>query len=118
MAGAREGNRIVRADWVRQSTAPRIHISAETTGYSPDEFGNYYGEGDDAYAWHLGAFKVGGRTYRTYAASGNGGQILLVAPDLDLVVVFTGGNYRQGGIWSRWQDELIGAEIVPSMKGR
>jgi hypothetical protein len=25
-------------------------------------------------------------------------------PELDLVVVFTGGNYRQGGIWGRWRD--------------
>jgi hypothetical protein len=49
-------------------------------------------------------------------ATGNGGQVLIVAPDLDMVVVFTGGNYRQGGIWGRWGDEIIGAEIVPTMR--
>jgi len=37
----------------------------------------------------------------------------VVAPELDMVVVFTGGNYRQGGIWSRWPNELIATEIVP-----
>ena len=35
------------------STAPRIEINEATTGYSAEEFGNYYGRGVDALAWHL-----------------------------------------------------------------
>jgi CubicO group peptidase (beta-lactamase class C family) len=115
--GVWRGKRIVSAEWVKQSTLPRMHISPATTGLSPEEFGNSYGEADDGYAWHLGTLKVGERAYRTYAASGNGGQFLVVAPELDMVIVFTGGNYRQGGIWSRWPSELIGTEILPSIKG-
>ena len=114
--GVWRGRRIVGKDWVALSTAPRVHISPKTTGLSEEEFGNSYGEGDDAYAWHLGQMKVGERVYRTYEASGNGGQVLIVAPKLDLVVVFTGGNLLQGGIWSRWRDEIIGAHIVSSIK--
>jgi CubicO group peptidase (beta-lactamase class C family) len=114
--GQWRGQRIVSQEWVAQSTAPRIRLSPETTGLSADEFGEYYGESEDAYAWHLGRLQAGERTYRTYEASGNGGQLLIVAPELDLVVVFTGGNYGQGGIWSRWRDELVGAEIVATMK--
>jgi CubicO group peptidase (beta-lactamase class C family) len=113
--GVWRGQRIVTEEWIAASTEPRIHISPATTGLSEEEFGDYYGEGDDAYAWHLGAIRSGQRAYRTFEASGNGGQLLIVAPELDLVVVFTGGNYAQGGIWSRWRDELIGAEIVPSI---
>jgi hypothetical protein len=33
-----------------------------------------------------------------------------------LAVVFTGGNYRQGGIWGRWGNEIVGGEIVPAIR--
>ncbi|HJW46018.1 MAG TPA: serine hydrolase, partial [Lysobacter sp.] len=113
--GQWQGHRIVDRAWIAESTAPRIAISPATTGLSEEEFGNYYGRGEDAYAWHLGAIRSGERTYRTFEATGNGGQILIVAPELELVAVFTGGNYRQGGIWGRWRDQIIGAEIVAGM---
>ena len=93
-----------------------MHISPETTGLSEEAFGEQYGEGDDAYAWHLWILRAGEHAYRAYVASGNGGQLLVVAPELDLVVVFTGGNYLQGGIWSRWPQEIVGASVLPSMK--
>ena len=67
-------------------------------------------------AWHLGAVRSGERTYRAYLASGNGGQLLIVIPELEMVVVFTGGNYRQGGIWLRWMDEIVGREIIPALR--
>lgn len=38
------------------------------------------------------------RSYREYEASGNGGQLLIVIPELELAVVFIAGNYIQGGI--------------------
>ena len=114
--GVWRGRRIVDEDWVAASTTPRVRITPETTGYSEEEFGDYYSGGEDAYAWHLGAIHAGGRSYRTYEASGNGGQLLIVVPELDLVVVFTGGNYRQGGIWSRWRDEIVGTEILSGLR--
>lgn len=113
--GVWRGKRIVSAAWVAESTKPRIKVTPATTGLSAEEFRNYYGEGEDAYAWHLGTITAGTRAYRTYAAGGNGGQLLIVAPELELVVVFTGGNYRQGGIWSRWADEIVGAQILATM---
>ncbi len=116
--GVWNGKRIVDAAWVKESTAPRIHVSPETTGYSAEEFGNYYGEADDAYAWHLGKLHSGDRVTDTYAATGNGGQLLIVVPEFDLVVVFTGGNYMQGGIWSRWGEQLIGGQIIPAIRAR
>src|SRR5512144_743427 len=89
--------RIVQASWVERSTTAKVHISPTTTGLTPNQFSNFYGEADDGYAWHLSQFRVGERTYREYAATGNGGQLLIVVPDFDLVVVFTAGNYGQGG---------------------
>ncbi|MGQ0532997.1 MAG: serine hydrolase domain-containing protein [Caulobacteraceae bacterium] len=116
--GVWRGRRIVDASWVAASTAPRVHVSPETTGIPADQFGDYYGEADDALAWHLTEVRAGETVHRAYAATGNGGQVLLVIPDVDLVVVFTGGNYRQGGIWGRWGNEIVGAQIIPAIRGR
>ena len=44
------------------------------------------------------------------------GQLLIVAPELEMVVVFTGGNYRQGFIWGRWGAQILGTEVVPSIR--
>jgi CubicO group peptidase (beta-lactamase class C family) len=87
-----------------------------TTGLTPDQFANAYILGQDGYAWHLAQLKVGDRVYREYQAGGNGGQILAVVPEADLVVVFTGGNYGQGGIWLRWVDQIVAAQIIPAIR--
>lgn len=114
--GTWNGRRIVPSSWIPTSTAPRMEINEATTGYSAEEFGNYYGHGIDALAWHLQALNVGGRTVAGYGATGNGGQVLLVIPEFDLVVVFTGGNYSQGGVWSRWAQQIVGDRIIPAIR--
>jgi CubicO group peptidase (beta-lactamase class C family) len=116
--GMWKGRRLVDSSWVTRSTAPYVHISPATTGLSTQDFPEFYGEGDDGYAWHLSQLRVGGRLYHGYAATGNGGQILIVIPELELTVVFTGGNYRQGGIWGRWPQEILGGVIIPAIGRR
>ncbi len=116
--GRWNGRRIVPASWVATSTKPRIQITPETTGMSADEFGNHYGGGADALAWHQGNVTVGGRTVEGYAATGNGGQVLLVIPEYELAVVFTGGNYMDGGVWGRWSQQIVGDKIIPAISRR
>jgi CubicO group peptidase (beta-lactamase class C family) len=119
--GVWRGQRIVDADWVTRSTSPHIEISPATTGLADEAFQNAYikgaeGHAKDGYAWHLVGIRSRDRAYREFDASGNGGQLLLVIPELELVVVLTGGNYRQGGIWNRWRDNIVGAELIPAIK--
>ncbi len=117
--GTWKGRRIVDEAWVRSSTAERIRINPETTALTAEQFGNAYSEGADALAWHLNPVHSGDRVIAAYAATGNGGQLLVVMPEFDLVAVFAGGNYLQGGIWSRWPDQYIGGQIIPAItKGR
>lgn len=114
--GVWRGRRIVEAGWVPRSTAPVMDINEQTTGLDSEQFGNFYGRGQDALAWHLLKLTAGGKTYAGYTASGNGGQILLVIPERQLTAVIMGGNYRQGGIWSRWPQRLIGDSILSTLK--
>jgi CubicO group peptidase (beta-lactamase class C family) len=113
--GVWRGRRIVDADWVKQSTQPHIEISPQTTGLDDETFPNFYGRGADGYAWHSLSVKARGRSFEGYAATGNGGQVLVVLPQLQMTFVFTGGNYRQGGIWTRWPQEIIADEIIGTM---
>jgi CubicO group peptidase (beta-lactamase class C family) len=114
--GVWHGHRIVDKSWIATSTAPHVHVSPATTGIDPNDFGNFYGEADDGYAWHLSDLKLGDRTYRCYAATGNGGQLLIVVPDVDLAVVFTAGNYGQGGIWSKFKDQIVPNDIIAAIR--
>lgn len=114
--GVWRGRRIVSREWVERSTSPRIEISPATTGLTQEEFENFYSPGVDGYAWHRYGVRVGDRVVEEYEANGNGGQLLIVVPEYDLVVVFTGANYMQGGIWTRWRDQFVGGVIIPAME--
>jgi CubicO group peptidase (beta-lactamase class C family) len=107
---------IVAPEWVARSTAPRMRINEQTTGLSADDFGNAYVKSTDGYAWHLFDLRSGGRVYREYEASGNGGQLLIVVPEAELVVVFTAGNYMQGGIWGRFRSEIVPQDILGAIR--
>ena len=114
--GTWNGEQIVDQGWVKESTTPRIDISPETTGMTPAEFENSYFGGSQAYIWRVDTVTAGDRRYASYEASGNGGQLLVVVPELDLSVAFAGGNYRMGGIWGRWRNDIIGGHIIPAIQ--
>lgn len=101
--GMWNGKRVISKDWVEKSTS-RQSTFGQTLGADHD-----YG-----YGWHLYHFEVNGRSYRAYAAGGNGGQIVMVIPDLDLVVGFTGGAYGEFPKWYKWQSELVPQFIIPA----
>jgi CubicO group peptidase (beta-lactamase class C family) len=114
--GTWQGRRIVEAAWVKRSTSAQMKISPKTTGLDPKEFPDFYNECDDGYAWHLNGLRLGERTCHEFEASGNGGQLLIVVPEFDLVVVLTGGNYRQGGIWGRWRNDVVGKGLITAIQ--
>lgn len=85
-------------------------VAAATTTHSK------MGPGDYGYGWWLRDAHVGSRTFRTYRAAGNGGQLVIVIPDLDMVVTFVGGNYNQGPIWWPWNDAYIPNVVIPAAR--
>ncbi|HJT18533.1 MAG TPA: serine hydrolase, partial [Thermoanaerobaculia bacterium] len=78
MDGGRwNGQQIVSAEWAKKSTSPLTRMGKSAYGY----------------LWWLSDYPYKGRTVRAFNAAGNGGQISMAIPELDLAIVFNGGNY-------------------------
>jgi CubicO group peptidase (beta-lactamase class C family) len=100
--GIWNGTRLVDADWVRQSTAHQIEAGSGSS---------------DGYAWHRYTLRrTGGRSYQEFEASGNGGQLLIVVPECDLVVVFTAANYQRNRVWREFRNDLVPNVIIPAIE--
>ncbi|MDM8537294.1 serine hydrolase [Desulfobacterales bacterium HSG17] len=82
------GKQIVSSSWVDQSTSSHVKSS------------NFFPYG---YLWWKGKRTVNGVNIETYYAAGNGGQYIFIFPSLDMVVVFTGGNYN-----NKLQNQIYG----------
>src|SRR5262249_9762111 len=80
--GSWQGRQLVSSDWIEAMTAPQQRLRQ----------GNAYG-----YLWWLGSETVDGREIELVSGLGWGGQLLLIAPHLDLVLVVTAGVYDFDG---------------------
>lgn len=99
--GKWNGWRVVSKQWFEQSTTRK----ADATDGSAD-----------GYAFHLHSLTAGGKSWREYDASGNGGQLVIVLPELDLVVLFTAGNYDRARIWRKFRDELVPEYVIGAVR--
>jgi len=99
--GTWNGHRIVDRSWVEASTSHQID--------NPN--------GSDGFAWHRFTLEANGRHYQEYEASGNGGQFLIVVPELDITVVMTAGNYGQYGIWRTFREQLVPRYVLAAADG-
>ncbi|MBZ4332873.1 beta-lactamase family protein [Corallococcus sp. AS-1-12] len=98
--GTWNGKRVVSQRWVERSVAKQATM--------PD--GRTYG-----YTWWRHELRVGDRVYSQYEASGNGGQLVMVVPELDLVVLFTAGNYNHVSLWRKFREELLPRYIMAAV---
>jgi CubicO group peptidase (beta-lactamase class C family) len=100
MDGGRwNGKQIVSASWAKKSTSPLTSIG-----------GSMY-----AFLWWLADYPYNGRTLRAFFAAGNGGQISLAIPELDLAIAFTGENYSDAG-GRIPQRDYVPQDNLPSVK--
>ena len=105
--GVWNGRRIVSGDWVRASTTPHATFANRLIDIDADH--RY------AYGWHVHHFVVNGHDFREYAAEGNGGQLVMVIPDLDMVVGVNAGNY--GSLdWYRWMLQVLPNVLIPAAR--
>jgi CubicO group peptidase (beta-lactamase class C family) len=97
--GTWQGRRILARDFVARASSPLYRI----------------GERGYGYLWWNAEYPYGERTVRTFSALGAGGQLVTVAPQLDLVIASYGANYSSRG-WRLVQDELIPKAILPAVR--
>jgi CubicO group peptidase (beta-lactamase class C family) len=81
--GRWQGRQLVDEVWVKNSTRPHARID-ETTEYG--------------YLWWLKSFQSGGKSYPAFFMSGNGGNKIVVVPQLDMAAVITSTNYGTQGM--------------------
>lgn len=79
--GQWNGAQIVSSSWVEASTRP--------DGDVPGRPNMQYG-----YLWWHTTGTVNEKTVEAYFANGNGGQLIFIFKDINMVVVFTGGTYN------------------------
>ena len=67
------------------------------------------------YLWNSHQYPYRGRTVHAFFAGGNGGQIFMGVPELDLVIGFTGGNYNDGATLRIPQRVFVPEHILPAV---
>lgn len=96
--GSWAGRQVVPRAWLEESIG--IRVAAEE--------GLEYG-----YHWWLGRGRVDGRDW--IAGFGNGGQRLVIVPDLELVVAILAGNYNQPDAW-KIAVTIIAEILLPALR--
>ena len=97
--GVWNGTRLLSKHWVSESAAAHASLGSE------DNYG---------FGWWRQTFDVDGRAIKTYFASGNGGQMLFVVPELDLTVMINAGNYSDGRTRGALRDQIMTQAVLPS----
>jgi CubicO group peptidase (beta-lactamase class C family) len=85
------GRQIVDPDWLERSTScpssePRC---------------------SEGFGWHFNTIETNGRRYREIEANGNGGQLLMIYPELDMTIVITAANYNAYPVWRKFRENLV-----------
>ena len=100
--GLWRGDRVISQEWVRESTGKYGRLAPL------DRNGHQYG-----YLWWHHVYPIGDRVIETMEARGAGGQYIFVVPALELVVVVTSGNFRNGRY--RQPEEILARFILPAV---
>ncbi|WP_445456537.1 serine hydrolase domain-containing protein [Flavobacterium sp. HNIBRBA15423] len=79
--GEWDGKQLIAGSWIDESIKPHIK-------------GSWPKNSDYGYLWRLLEREVGGKQMKTIEAWGNGGQFLIIIPEIEITITMTGGNYN------------------------
>lgn len=96
--GVWEGEQIIPADWIEQSTTVQYQRST--------------GSADYGYQWWVRTF--GSQDYHAYFAQGHAGQYIFVVPALQLVVTFTSDYTGATSIYWNLMEEIVAGCTEPA----
>ena len=96
--GVWRGTRVLSREFVARASSPLFQLGRRKYGY----------------LWWIDDRPYKDRTVRAVMALGNGGQIVMVVPELDLVVVFMGGNYSDLVLLRSKTNKFVPESILPA----
>jgi CubicO group peptidase (beta-lactamase class C family) len=97
--GVWQGRRILGSEFVERATSPLVEMRGREYGY----------------LWWRIDYPYRGREVAAFFAGGNGGQLVMGIPELDLLVATFGGNYSdRTGL--RIQEEFVPDYILPAVE--
>jgi CubicO group peptidase (beta-lactamase class C family) len=100
--GMWNGRRVLPREYAKLVGLPHMTLRQQSKGM-------HYG-----YLWWTIDYPYKDRTITGYFASGNGGQVVMVLPDLDMIVASYGGNYGDRAGWAMVKD-YIPKYVLPSL---
>ncbi|HEV3470739.1 MAG TPA: serine hydrolase [Pyrinomonadaceae bacterium] len=100
--GTWDGRRVLTREWSQRATSHLVNIGARNRKYG--------------YQWWVEDYPYKGRTVRAFFAGGNGGQVVIGIPELDLVIAFYGGNYNDPTLFVP-QNVYVPQHILPAVEG-
>jgi CubicO group peptidase (beta-lactamase class C family) len=104
--GVWQGRRLIGADWVAQSLAPMSQI--DPAGRTTRAWMGL--------AWWLEPVREG--KVLSFQARGNGGQVIIVLPELDAVIAFTGHAYNADVATQLAPFDLVSRHLAPMLRSR
>jgi CubicO group peptidase (beta-lactamase class C family) len=102
--GTWNGQRILASDFARAAISTQTHITDRTHGLRK------YG-----YLFWINDYTYKNRKVESFFLAGNGGQIVMGIPELDLVIAFFGGSYSDKGTFLA-QDSYVPDFILPAVE--
>jgi len=99
--GTWHGRRILSRDFVTRASSPLHDLNHIQYGY----------------LWWSINYPYKNRTVRAFFAGGNGGQLVMVVPDLDLVIATYAGNYADK-VGLQIQQDYVPNYILPAVRKR
>jgi CubicO group peptidase (beta-lactamase class C family) len=104
--GEWKGEQIISSEWCDISTAVFLNPNDYTNEFP---WANGYG-----FQWWQKTFSYNSKSYNSYFASGWGGQIIIIIPELNLVIVTTAGYWYEAETISPFS--IVSDYIIPSVK--
>ncbi|MHC4076025.1 MAG: serine hydrolase domain-containing protein [Planctomycetota bacterium] len=99
--GRWNGKQIISKEWIEESTQKHIDID-----HGSHKKSHKYG-----YQWRLKTYHVNSRPLKAVIKKGWGGQAVVLFPELNLLIVFTGGNY----VSRDPSNEIVARYILPAV---
>jgi CubicO group peptidase (beta-lactamase class C family) len=96
--GMWNGKRLLGAEFAARATEPLFEVRERHYGY----------------LWWVIDYPYKGGSVKAFFAGGNGGQVVIAIPELDLLVTFFAGNYNDRVLY-RMQDEFVPDYILPAV---